>query len=240
MSYGFKVIVDGDYACYTRPEMKLERVSYDVPTPCALEGMLKSVYWKPAIRYVIDRIVVFNPIEFVNIRRNEVKEKVMYSKVKNQMKGGPEDPTIITKENISQRAGMILKNVRYGIEFHFELTGLRCDKDDEGEDKHYNIILRRLKNGQCFRQPVLGCREFSVRSMRLVNDFPMDEISAELAGDRDLGFMLYGMEYEDGGKPLNGSWEQPKFSDAAKAVYYHPHLTDGVVDVARWRREGLC
>ena len=87
MSYGFKIIAEGDYACFTRPELKVERVSYDVPPPGALEGMLKSVYWKPAIRYVIDRIVVFHPIDFINIRRNEVKDKVLYSAVKSRMNG---------------------------------------------------------------------------------------------------------------------------------------------------------
>ena len=80
-----KVIVSGDRACFTRPEMKAERVSYDVPTPGALEGLLKSVYWKPAMRYVIDQIVVFNPVEFISVRRNEVKSKVKLSKMKSQM-----------------------------------------------------------------------------------------------------------------------------------------------------------
>ena len=86
MSFGFKIMAEGDYACFTRPEMKVERVSYDWPTPSALEGMLKSIYWKPAIRYVIDKSVVFNKIEFANIRRNEVKEKMTLSAIKKQMK----------------------------------------------------------------------------------------------------------------------------------------------------------
>ncbi len=120
MGYGFKIIVEGDYACFTRPEFKVERVSYDVPVPGALEGMLKSVYWKPAIRYVIDRIIVFQPVSFINIRRNEVKEKIVYSAVKSQMKGKDGDPCIYTSESRSQRAAMVLKDVRYGIEFHFE------------------------------------------------------------------------------------------------------------------------
>ena len=87
MSYGFKILVEGDYACFTRSEFKVERVSYDVPTPGALEGLLKSIYWKPAIRYVIDEIVVFNPIDFANIRRNEVKDKVLLSAMKSRMNG---------------------------------------------------------------------------------------------------------------------------------------------------------
>ena len=125
MSYGFKIIVEGDYACFTRPELKVERVSYDVPTPGALEGLLKSVYWKPAIRYVIDKIIVFQDIDFVNIRRNEVKDKVLLSAVKSQMNGKGGDPRIYASESRSQRASMVLKNVKYGVEFHFELTGLK-------------------------------------------------------------------------------------------------------------------
>ena len=154
MSRGFKILVEGDYACYSRPELKVERVSYDVPTPGALEGMLKSVYWKPAIRYVIDRIVVFQPIEFANIRRNEVKDKVLLSAVKKQMKGKEADPCIYTSEKRNQRAAMVLKNVKYGVEFHFELTGLKSDNEDEGEKKHYNIIKRRLEKGTVVQDSV--------------------------------------------------------------------------------------
>ena len=144
MSYGFRIIVEGDYACFTRPELKVERVSYDVPTPGALEGMLKSIYWKPAIRYVIDKIIVFHEIDFVNIRRNEVKDKILYSSVKNQMNGKGSNPCLFTSESRSQRASMVLKNVKYGVEFHFELTGLRDEKEENGENKHFNIIKRRL------------------------------------------------------------------------------------------------
>lgn len=102
----FRIIVEAGYALYTRPECKVERVSYPVPTPSALEGMLKAVFWKPAIRYIIDKIVVFNPIKYASVRRNEVKDKVLYSAVKRQMKGGDADPCVYTKEKISQRASM--------------------------------------------------------------------------------------------------------------------------------------
>ena len=132
MSYGFKMIVEGDYALFTRPESKVERVSYDVPTPSALEGLIKSVYWKPAVRYQIQRIVVFNPIRFMNVRRNEVKSKVLLSKVKSQMKGD-NSPEIFTAEERSQRSSMVLRDVKYGIEFCFELTHLRSENDDEDE-----------------------------------------------------------------------------------------------------------
>ena len=240
MSRGFKIVAEGDYALFTRPEMKLERVSYDVPPPGALEGMLKSVYWKPAIKYVIDRIIVFHPIEFVNIRRNEVKEKVSYQAVKSQMnhKGG--DPSIITSEDRTQRAAMLLRNVKYGIEFHFELTGIRSEKDDENEKKHYNIIKRRLEKGQYFRTPCFGCAEFPVRRLTLVEDFDLSEIDdASLAmGDCDLGFMSYRVAFEDNGQPINGDWEHPEFSDRATTEYYRPHMIGGVIDVAKYR-EGL-
>ena len=203
MSYGFKIIVTGDYACFSRPEMKVERVSYDVPTPSALEGLIKSVYWKPAVRYQINKIVVFNPIR-------------------------------------SQRAAMVLKNVKYGIEFTFERTYLKSDHPDESDEKHYNIMLRRLRNGQHFRQPCLGCREFAIKSIELVDDFDLTQIAPQNMGDKDLGFMLYGMKFEDGGKPVNNDWNDPKFSDKADAVFYRPHMIDGVIDVAKYREEIKC
>ena len=239
MSYGFKIIVEGDYALFTRPEMKVERTSFMAPTVSALEGLIKSVYWKPAIRIIIDKIIVFNPIKFINIRRNEVKSKISLSAVKSQMKGIG-NAEIYTDDDRSQRAGMILKDVRYGVEFHFELTGIRSEHSDECEEKHYNIFLRRLKNGQCFRQPCLGCREFSVKKIELVEDFDLSEISEELKGNIDLGYMLYGMRFKDGGVPINNDWENPKFSDKADAVYYHPHMIDGVIDIAKYREGIIC
>ena len=206
MSYGFKVLVEGDYACFTRPELKVERVSYDVPTPGALEGMLKSVYWKPAVRYVIDKIIVFHPIDFINIRRNEVKEKVKFKAVKNQMKGKAESPCIYTSKIRSQRA----------------------------------FIKRRLEKGQCFRTPCLGCSEFPIKSISLLEKFDENMISEEIIamGDVDLGFMSYKVQFEDGGKPINGDWDNPKFSDKASTLYYRPHMVNGVIDVEKYR-EGL-
>lgn len=237
--YGFKIIVESDYALFTRPEAKVERVSYPVPTPSALEGMLKSIYWKPPIRYKINQIVVFNQIKFVNIRRNEVKSKIQLSKVKARINGG-DFPGIITAENRSQRASMMLSDVKYGISFSFDMTGIKSDNNDECEEKHYNIIKRRLEKGQCFKQPYLGCREFAVRRIKLTEDFDLSEVSEELSGDADLGIMLYGMKFEDGGIPINGDWNQPQFSDKADALFYHPHMIDGVIDVEKYRREMKC
>lgn len=242
MSYGFKIIVEGDYACFTRPELKVERVSYDVPTPGALEGMLKSVYWKPAIRYCIDKIVVFQGIDFANIRRNEVKDKVLLSAVRSQMNGKGGDPCIYTSESRSQRAAMVLKNVKYGVEFHFEQTGLKDEREKEGENKHYNIIKRRLEKGQWFRIPCLGCSEFPIKRMELVEDFDKNLISSDILkmGDVDLGYMAYRVQFADGGRPVNNDWENPKFSDRATTVYYRPHMIDGVIDVKKYREELRC
>ena len=239
MSYGFKIIVEGDYASFVRSEMKVERVSYDVPSVSALEGLIKSVYWKPSIKIVIDEIVVFNPIKFINLRRNELKSKVLLSSVKQQMKGIG-NAEIYASDERTQRAGMVLKDVKYGIGFHFEMTGNKSEHDDENEKKHYNIMLRRLQNGQCFRQPCLGCREFSVNKIELVDKFDYDEVAPELKGDIDLGYMLYGLKFEDGGKPINGDWDNPKFSDKADPVYYRPHMIDGVIDVSKYREGIIC
>ena len=236
MGYGFKIIVEGDHALFTRPSMKTERVSFDVPTVSALEGLIKSVYWKPPFSIVIDKIIVFNPIKFTNIRRNEVKSKVPLSAVKGQMKGSG-SPTIYTSEERSQRSAMILKDVKSGIESHFELTGL---KSDECEEKHYNIMLRRLRNGQFFRQPCLGCREFPVKRIELVKEFDLSQVDDSLKGDIDLGYMLYGLKFEDNGIPVNSDWEHPIFSDKADAMYYRPHMIDGVIDVARYRGGIVC
>lgn len=242
MGYGFKIIVEGEYACFTRPELKVERVSYDVPTPGAITGLLKSVYWKPAIRYIIDKIIVFTPIEYVNIRRNEVKDKIALSKIKSQMSHKESDPCIYTCESRSQRAAMILKNVKYGIEFHFEMTGYQSEHPDETEKKHYNIIKRRLESGQYFRTPCFGCAEFPVRQITLVDEFDYNQVDNQILslGDIDLGFMSYEVRFEDRGVPINNDWEHPKFSDRASTTYYRPHMIHGVIDVSKYRKEIKC
>lgn len=240
MSFGFHIIVEGEYAAFNRPELKVERVSYDVPTPGALEGLLKSIYWKPPIRYVIDEIVVFHPIRFFNVRRNEVKDKVSYQNMRGLMNGAEKDPAIYADESRNQRAAVVLRDVKYGVSFHFELTGIKDENEPDSEKKHYNIIKRRLENGQCFRQPCFGCSEFPVKKIQLVEKLPLDEINPEILGmgDVDLGYMCYKMEFADGGKPVNGDWDAPKFSDRANAVYYRPHMIGGRIDVAKYR-EGL-
>lgn len=250
-----RVIVSGDRACFTRPEMKAERVSYDVPTPGALEGLLKSIYWKPAMRYVIDRIVVFNPIKFENIRRNEVKSKIKFSTVKKQMKEAEvhrkdsekeitADPRIYTNlgNERTQRSSMILKNVRYGVEFHIELTGLRNEREKQECDpqkKHEGEFIRRCSKGQSFRTPCLGCAEFPA-DVELVDEFDMKEVSRENLGERDFGFMLYKVCFKDHGIPKNDDWEKNVYSDEAESRFYRPKMIDGIIDVSRYRGTEVC
>lgn len=244
MSRGFCVMVEGSAACFTIPEFKVERMSYDVPTPSALEGMLKSIYWKPAIRYVIDEIVVLNPIKHDNIRRNEISTVIKLSDIKSQMKDSDYDLSVYSADskNRTQRSTIFLKDVKYAVRFHFELTGIKNEKDDECEEKHYNIILRRLKNGQNFKHPCLGCSEFPVKSIELIPEIDKSLISQEIIdmGDVDLGNMVYAVKFEDNGIPLNNNWENPVFSNKAKTVYYHPHMVNGVIDVQKYREGITC
>ena len=136
---------------------------------------------------------------------------------------------------------MVLKNVKYGVEFHFELTGLKNGEED-AENKHFNIIKRRLKKGQFFRTPCLGCSEFPVKRMELVDDFDENLISSAVRdrGDVDLGFMSYKVAFADRGIPLNQDWENPRFSDKASTIYYRPHMVNGIIDVKKYREELKC
>ena len=192
MSYGVRFEVWGDYALFTRPEMKTERVSYDVITPSAARGLLEAIYFKPAIRWKIDRIEVCNPIRFTNIRRNEVKSKLSAKNAKSVMLGKASVHPIYTSEDIQQRASLVLRDVRYRIFAHFEMTKKAGETDSP--EKHYSIALRRLRQGQFFHQPCLGCREFPAH-FRLIEDD--EEVSPPLQEDRDLGFMLYDLDYSN-------------------------------------------
>ncbi len=191
MGYGIKLEVWGDYALFTRPEMKVERVSYDVITPSAARGIIEAIYWKPAIRWVIDKIYIYNPIEFTNIRRNEIGSKASSTKAKSAMLGKNDAPMFIdTTKDRQQRAAMVLKNVHYIIEAHFELTDKKGESDTV--EKHYNIALRRMRNGQCYHMPCFGCREFPA-NFRIIED----DVPSPIKLTKDLGWMLYDMDYSD-------------------------------------------
>lgn len=213
MSFGFKLELWGDYALFTRPEFKVERVSYDVITPSAARGIIEAIYWKPAIKYCIDRIHVYNEPEFTNIRRNEVSDKILCSDIKRLMEGNDHVKGYInTSDSIQQRASMVLKNVHYLIEAHFDITE-RAGETDTVE-KHYNVALRRMRKGQFYHMPCFGCREFSANFKLIENDIPISKLS----GERDLGYMLYDMDYSD--------------TENIKPMFFRAKMINGVIDLA--------
>ena len=187
-----KVEAWGDYALFTRPEMKVERVSYDVMTPSAARGLLEAIYWHPGMRWVIDRIYVLNPIRFTNIRRNEVSATASAAKARAVMTGGEADLYICTRDCIQQRAAMVLQDVHYVIEAHFVLTDKATPEDNAG--KICDIMRRRLEKGQCYHQPCFGTREFPAHFRPWRGG---DPVTAYPDTDRELGFMLYDMDYSD-------------------------------------------
>jgi len=188
MTYGVKLKVWGDYACFTRPEMKVERVSYDVMTPSAARGVLEAIYWKPAIRWVIDRIHVLKPIRFDNIRRNEISSKLPIGNVKKAMKDGHFAVEVFIEDDRQQRAAMVLREVEYVIDAHFEFTG----NEDNNPTKHKEIFDRRAGKGQCFHHPYLGCREFPAQFE------PVEEVPrSALQEEKDLGWMLHDIDFDD-------------------------------------------
>jgi len=145
MSFGVKLHVWGDHACFTRPEMKVERVSYDVMTPSAARGVLEAIHWKPAILWVVDAIQVLNPIRFTSIRRNEVGSKIPAGLVKSAMKRGDTNGLgLVVDEDRQQRAATILVNPAYVIEAHFEMTEKAGAEDSAA--KHLSMFNRRAAN----------------------------------------------------------------------------------------------
>jgi CRISPR-associated protein Cas5d len=222
MGYGIRVRISGPRACFTRPEMHVERASYDVITPSAARGILEAVYWKPAIRWVIDRITVLNPIKFDTIRRNEVASKVPYTTAKSVMSRGVGGLYLDATSDRQQRNTLYLRDVDYLVDAHFEVIPDKAGPDDS-ESKHYNIVLRRLRKGQCFNHPYLGCREFPA-TVKLVEQ--EDEVPASFyAGEpeKDLGYMLYDLDFSIPSKP------SPQFFRAV--------MHNGVIDIDAARSE---
>lgn len=198
MGYGVKLRVWGDYACFSRPEMKVERVSYDVMTPSAARGILEAIHWKPAILWVVDKIHVLNPIRFDNIRRNEVKDKIPKPNPKTVMRESkPLFYLVDEGKNRQQRAATLLRKVDYVIEAHFELTEKAGPEDNVG--KHLDIFNRRARNGQFFYQPCLGCREFPAFFELLEGEIPHSCYKGE---KRELGYMLLDIDFANNMQPL--------------------------------------
>ncbi len=197
MTYGVKLKVSGDHACFTRPEMKVERVSYDVMTPSAARGILEAIHWKPAIVWVIDAIHVLNPIRFQSIRRNEVGGKAPTTKIRTAMNRGDLDGLqLIADQDRQQRAATVLYDVAYVIEAHFDMTA-RAGPDDNPA-KHLDTFNRRAARGQCFHPPCLGTREFAASFELLASGA---ETPAAIAETRDLGFMLWDIDHAAPGRP---------------------------------------
>lgn len=219
---GVRLYVEGKYALFTRPESKAERISYDVPTPSAARGMLEAVHWKPAIMWVIDRIHVLNPIIFDSIRRNEVSQKgPTASTIRGAAKSGA-PLALFVEETRQQRASLVLRDVAYVIEAHFVLTEKAGADDNEG--KHSDIFRRRARNGECFQQPCLGCREFPAFFSLLEEDAAVPVSALANDAPRDLGLMLYDMDFGNGMRPM----------------FYRPRLEKGIIDVARCKEASLC
>lgn len=202
----------GDYACYTRAELKTERVSYDVMTPSAARGLLESLFWHPGLRWVVDRIHVCAPIRFTNLRRNEVKSTVSARSARTVMERGKGALYLVTSQDIQQRAAMLLRDVHYVIDAHFEMTDRAAASDNAG--KFQDIIQRRIRKGQFYSQPYLGCREFPAQFKACEALPPCPE---ELKGVRDLGYMLWDLDYAD---PEN-----------ITPLFFRAVLRDGVLDV---------
>lgn len=199
MAYGVRLHVWGERACFTRPEMKVERVSYDVLTPSAARGILEAIYWKPAIRWRVERIQVLKPIRFESIRRNEVAAKASAASITKAMKAGRIGELMtVVEDSRQQRASIILRDVGYVIGAHFELTDKAGKEDSEG--KHLDTFNRRAKRGQCFHMPCLGVREFPA-SFALCEPERKFESEASLAGSRDLGWMLHDIDFSNGATP---------------------------------------
>lgn len=199
MAYGVRLLVAGEYACFTRPEMKVERVSYDVMTPSAARGILEAIHWKPAIRWIVEDIHVLKPIRFQSIRRNEVGAKAPVAAVRKAMRSGDlAGLHLVVEDNRQQRAATVLFDVAYVISARFEMTSKADDTDNPG--KHLDTFNRRARKGQCFHQPCLGTREFPARFQLLEPDAPLpvpkeETVNLGFGAPRDLGFMLYDIDH---------------------------------------------
>lgn len=233
--------VSGEFACFTRPEMKVERVSYDTMTPSAARAIFEAIVWKPAIRWRVTKIEVLKPIKWVSIRRNEVGAVASTRNVQATMSAGYGDLGLYVEDERQQRAGLFLRDVAYRIHAYFELRDPSFHKShfthlskvpvnggeedlrampDNNAAKFLSMFERRASRGQCVNQPYLGCREFAC-SFRLVED-----VNAEpkpIRETKDLGWMLYDLDYSNAADP------KPRFFPA--------RLDDGVVNVPPWESE---
>ena len=209
----FCLEVTGDFACFTRPEMKVERVSYDVITPSAARAVFEAILWKPAIRWRVRRIEVIKPIRWINLRRNEVGCRISTRNVQQAMKNSS-SLAINVEDERQQRAGLFLRDVQYRLYAALEILS------DEAPGKYQGMFERRATKGQCFNQPYLGCRELAADFRLVDSDAEPPEISDELHREKDLGWMLYDLDYSDPANPM------PRF--------FHARMECGVVEIPDW------
>lgn len=220
----FCIEVWGDYACFTRPEMKVERVSYDVITPSAARAVFEAIFWKPAIRWIVTKIEVLEPIKWISVRRNEVGALM-----------SDRSPHLFIEDNRQQRAGLFLRDVRYRLYAQLEYINPIDRKihpygtpeqlidteekqllgKDENPGKYNAMFERRARKGQCFNQPYLGCREFSAHFKFIDN--PESECRNPITDNIELGFMLYDMDFTD--------------DKDTKAMFFRAKMTNGVIIV---------
>lgn len=212
MTRGIRIECWGEWACFTRPEMKVERVSYDVMTPSAARGVLEAIYWKPEIRWVIDRVTVLRPIRFSSVRRNEVKEKINAASATRVMKSGHGDLSMAAADGDmrQQRAALLLRDVSYVIEAHFDIIA-----GPENAAKHLDQFQRRARQGACFTRPYLGCREFAAHFRLLEPEDATPEVDSSLRGERELGWMLHDIDFGNG----------------RQARFFRAVMRDGVIEV---------
>ena len=204
--------IAGDYACFTRPEMKVERVSYDVITPSAARAVFEAIFWKPAVRWHVRRIDVLRPVRWINLRRNELASVISTRNVQQAMADGVGDLGLYIEDDRQQRAGLFLRDVAYRVHADMEVREDRSDA--QPPQKFFSIFERRATNGQCVNQPYLGCREFDAR-VRLVAS--TDEVAPPIAETRDMGWMLRDMDFTNPADP--------------QAMFFRAQLTNGVIDV---------
>ena len=232
--------VSGDFACFTRPEMKVERVSYDVMTPSAARAVFEAILWKPAIRWQVSKIEVLKPIKWINLRRNEVGSVASTRNIEGAMKSGTGQLGMYIEDERQQRAGLFLRDVQYRLHASFELCDpslhkpnfphlskrtVNTDETDIADGpnqavKFMTMFERRAGKGQCVNQPYLGCREFTA-DFQLVD--PDDSPMPPITETRELGYILYDLDYHDPANPT--------------PLFFRASLVNGVVDVPAWDSE---
>jgi CRISPR-associated protein Cas5d len=208
----FCLEVSGPFACFTRPEMKVERVSYDVITPSAARAVFEAILWKPEIRWQVERIDVLKPIRHINLRRNEVGAKASVRNIQQAMSAGHGDLALFIEDERQQRAGLFLREVAYRLYARLEVL-----KPDAPPQKYTEMFARRAAKGQCVNQPYLGCREFAA-NFRLIES--PDSEAAPIAESASLGWMLYDLDFSNRADP------KPRFFNA--------QLQAGTIYVPAW------